>query len=51
MNNKKLKEGEREESKKGYKMFFPLVDQLAQVTHSMDICIASTCEVLQVSER
>lgn len=47
----KVKRGEREESKKGYKMFFPLVDQLAQVTHGMDIRIASTCEVLQVSER
>lgn len=28
----KVKKGEREESKKGYKMFFfPLVDKLAQV--------------------
>lgn len=27
----KVKRGEREESKKGYTVFFPLVDQLAQV--------------------
>lgn len=40
----------REESKKGYKMFFPLVDQLARVIN-IDIHIGSTHEVLQVSER